>query len=205
MISFWHILLFIFAALFLKTNSQAPCPFCKCECENRSPLNVKQHSCVMIRSMKNLGWLYADRNNVFTPNKHRYVYMSKSQTVGNRDAQWNVKVEPYYKKSYPLNNAGLGEWLIPGSDQLARNAERRYVFTHQQQKSVIPKEGYFQFIKDPNNTLLGYRIRNAWSGEYLYVDEEYHQGGNFRVYLYRQHGNYDMTDKKYWFDLIPCP
>lgn len=185
--------------------AQRSATMCQCECQNRVTLDPSLHNCMTIFSKKSKGYITADEHYVFEPNEKRYVFATNKNKKW-ETAKWFVYTKDSFNQSYALRNKYVNEWLFAGSDLAARDAYRRYVFTWVKEKEIVPYEGYWQFIPDPNKLRDGYRIRNAWSGEYMFVDDETHSPryDYNRVYLWRHVGQFQSTDDRHWFTVAKC-
>lgn len=170
-----------------------PSQHCTCPCEQRVELPKDLLECVNIKSVKTRGWMNTDQNHMFTDDVKRYVYFTgfEKQRNQNQNADWRLYTKPSYKKSYAIRSRWMLEFLFAATD--TRNTFSRYVLSWKKDYLEIPESGYWQFIPAGNNQ---YRIRNTWSGEFLYVDNDghYQVKGTKRPYTYR-HMNHSPTNQ----------
>lgn len=202
------VLVFLLSALFINTvyPLQRPATFCQCPCEARVAINPAWFSCVAISSLKTGGYLTADEQSAYIPNAERYTFVTNNNQFY-VTGKWTVAPYNAANSTYSLMNHHVKEWLHAGSDEWARDASRRYLLTKIKGNSnMAPRDGYWQFIPDAKMGNAVYRIRNALTGEFLYVDDEQHeQRKQFkRVYLWRHAGHYQATDVRHWFRLAKC-
>uniref|UniRef100_A0A1Q3FTF7 Putative conserved secreted protein n=1 Tax=Culex tarsalis TaxID=7177 RepID=A0A1Q3FTF7_CULTA len=175
--------------VFLGEILAGPSQHCTCPCQQRVELPKDLLDCVNIKSVKTRGWMNTDQNHMFADDLKRYVYFTgfEKQRNQNQNANWRLYTKPSYNKSYAIRSRWMLEFLFASKDD-TRNTFSRYVLSWKKDYLEIPEEGYWQFIPAGKNQ---YRIRNTWSGEYLYVDQDNHYQvkGTKRPYTYR-HMNY---------------
>lgn len=203
-----QILGLVLSALLFDTGfaEQRPATFCQCPCESRVAINKDLFKCMTILSVKTGGYLTADEHYVYIKGSERYVFVTDQNKLWGT-GKWKVVYNEANDRTYSLKNEYVKEWLHTGTDQQARDAFRRYTLTQVKGvENVPPRDGYWQFIPDPKIGKDVYRIRNAFTGEFLYVDDEKHDQRNAynRAYLWRHVGHYQNTDNRHWFKLGKC-
>lgn len=180
--------------------------FCQCPCTNRVAINKDWFNCMTIYSVRTGGYLTADEHYPFLKYYERYVFVTNKNKLW-QTAKWKVVYKDANDRTYSLKNEYVKEWFHAGIDEQARDAYRRYALTKiRGDENVPPKDAYWQFIPDPKIGKDVYRIRNAFTDEYLYVDDEQHsQRYDYnRVYLWRHMGHYKSDDNRHWFKLAKC-
>ncbi|KXJ74019.1 hypothetical protein RP20_CCG014525 [Aedes albopictus] len=200
-------LFLVLSALLIDTGySSVSAPFCQCPCENRISISKDWFNCITIYSMKTKGYVTADEHYPFLQYYERYVFATNQNKLWGT-AKWKVEYKEGNNGTYGLKNLYVKEWLHAGRNDQARDSFRRYLLTKiRGDPNIPPRDGYWQFIPDPKIGKDVYRIRNTFTGEYLFVDDEQHiQRYDYnRLYLWRLTGNYQSTDNRHWFKLAKC-